>query len=276
MPDLYTSGTINIPNVTGNIVITAVATPGVVTGLTAVFNQGTAVIYETDSLETLRQYLTVTASYSTGSSAVVSGYTLSGTLTEGTSTITASFGGETATFSVTVTALVIPNGSFTFDDGSSVTVHNNHVQIFLKTHVHAASTGGRFVNLSSLNSNTSSIFTNANVNNQSTEYLSAEVGDVVKVGIKNATADNSTWSVAGSNPPYNVAMNLRKKDSSDSALSRAVTVYPADNPTYGIVTNDEVTDTVSSAYIAANLFCYIAYTFPAETTIDFDVSVSKE
>lgn len=107
MPDLYTSGTINIPNVTGNIVITAVATPGVVTSLSAVFNQGTAVIYDTDSLDTLRQYLTVTASYSTGSSAVVSGYTLSGTLTEGTSTVTVTYGGKTTTFNVVVSATYV-------------------------------------------------------------------------------------------------------------------------------------------------------------------------
>lgn len=102
MPDYYSSGTINIANVTGDIVITAVATPGTVTSLSAVFNQGSAIIYDTDSLDTLRQYLTVTASYSTGTSAEVTAYTLSGTLTEGTSTITASFGGQTATFSVTV------------------------------------------------------------------------------------------------------------------------------------------------------------------------------
>lgn len=102
MPDYYSSGTINIPNVTGDIVITAVATPGTVTSLSAVFNQGSAVIYDTDSLDTLRQYLTVTASYSTSTSAEVTTYTLSGTLTEGTSTITAAFRGQTATFSVTV------------------------------------------------------------------------------------------------------------------------------------------------------------------------------
>lgn len=70
--------------------------------ITAVFTQGSAVIYDTDSLDTLKQYLVVTANYSDGTSAEVTNYTLSGTLTEGTSTITANYGGKTATFNVTV------------------------------------------------------------------------------------------------------------------------------------------------------------------------------
>jgi Bacterial Ig-like domain (group 3). len=47
--------------------------------------------------------LTVTATYSASTTATVTDYTLSGTLTEGTSTITVSYGGKTTTFSVTVT-----------------------------------------------------------------------------------------------------------------------------------------------------------------------------
>lgn len=74
-----------------------------VTSISAVFTQGAAVIYDTDSLDTLEQYLVVTASYSDGTSSVVSGYTLSGTLTAGTSTITATYGGQSDTFTVTVT-----------------------------------------------------------------------------------------------------------------------------------------------------------------------------
>lgn len=72
--------------------------------ISAVFSQGSAVIYDTDGLETLRQYLTVTASYSDTTTKTVTDYTLSGTLAVGTSTITASYGGKTDTFSVTVSA----------------------------------------------------------------------------------------------------------------------------------------------------------------------------
>lgn len=45
--------------------------------------------------------ITVTAHYSDGSTADVTGYTLSGMITEGSNTITVSYGGKTATFAVT-------------------------------------------------------------------------------------------------------------------------------------------------------------------------------
>lgn len=73
-----------------------------VTSISAVFTQGAAVIYDTDSLDTLEQYLVVTADYSDGTSAVVTNYTLSGTLTVGTSTITVEYGQQTDTISVVV------------------------------------------------------------------------------------------------------------------------------------------------------------------------------
>lgn len=77
------------------------------TSITAVFNQGTAEIYATDTLDSLRQYLTVTANYDDGTSALVTTYTLSGTLTVGTSTITAAYAGKQATFTVTVSPTTI-------------------------------------------------------------------------------------------------------------------------------------------------------------------------
>lgn len=46
----------------------------------------------------------VTAHYSDGTSATVTGYTLSGTIAEGSNTITVSYGGKTTTFTVTGTA----------------------------------------------------------------------------------------------------------------------------------------------------------------------------
>lgn len=92
--------------------------------ITATFNQGSNVIYNTDSLETLKQYLTVTATYSDGSTLTVTSYSLSGTFTTGNSTITASYGGKTITFNVTVTyndeAFIIINNSL-----DSVTYENN-------------------------------------------------------------------------------------------------------------------------------------------------------
>ena len=87
----------------------------------ALFTQGSAVIYDTDSLDSLRQYLVVTAYYSDETSAVVTDYTLSGTLTVGTSTITASYGGKSSTFNVTVSqSATLSSISAVFNQGTAV------------------------------------------------------------------------------------------------------------------------------------------------------------
>lgn len=72
--------------------------------ISVVFSQGQNAIYTTDSLDVVKDYLTVTANYADGTSAVVTDYTLSGTLAAGTSTITVTYGGKTDTFDVAVTA----------------------------------------------------------------------------------------------------------------------------------------------------------------------------
>lgn len=70
--------------------------------VTAVYTQ-TGTVYDTDTLDSLRNNLVVTANYSDGTSEEVDNYTLNGTLEVGTSTITATYGGLSATFTVTVT-----------------------------------------------------------------------------------------------------------------------------------------------------------------------------
>ena len=74
------------------------------TSITAVYTQGSTIIYPTTPLDSLKAGLTVTATYSNGATQPVTAYTLSGTLTVGTSTITVTYEGETTTFTVTVTA----------------------------------------------------------------------------------------------------------------------------------------------------------------------------
>lgn len=89
--------------------------------ISAVFNQGSVVIYENSSLESLKPYLTVTARYSDGTTQTVTNYTLSGTLTKGTSTITVSYSGKTATFKVVVTErATLQSITATFTQGSTV------------------------------------------------------------------------------------------------------------------------------------------------------------
>jgi lysophospholipase L1-like esterase len=107
----YSNGVLNIPSVTGNIVITVKAVQETIepdepevtlAHIDVVFNQGNNVIYETDSLETLKQYLTVTAKYSNGTVETITSYSLNGLLNVGTNTITVFYEDKTNTFVVTV------------------------------------------------------------------------------------------------------------------------------------------------------------------------------
>lgn len=99
--------------------------------ITAVYTQS-GTVYDTDSLDSLKADLVVTAVYEGGNTETVpaANYTLSGTLTEGTSTITVSYGGKTATFNVTVThnsvlyrlqTAFTSNGTNTIDTGVALT-----------------------------------------------------------------------------------------------------------------------------------------------------------
>ena len=77
--------------------------------ITAVYTQS-GTVYDTDSLDSLKADLVVTAYYDNGTTAdVTSACTLSGTLTEGTSTITATYQEKTATFNVTVVEDIAPS-----------------------------------------------------------------------------------------------------------------------------------------------------------------------
>ena len=73
--------------------------------ISAVYTQS-GTVYDTDSLDDLKDDLVVTGTYDDTSTATIADYTLSGTLTAGTSTVTVSYGGKTDTFTVTVTQYV--------------------------------------------------------------------------------------------------------------------------------------------------------------------------
>ena len=102
---VYSNGVISIPAVTGALVITISAAAKQVSSISAVYTQSSTV-YNDDELDSLKSDLVVTATYDDSSTEVISAanYTLSGTLTAGTSTITVSYSGKTTTFNVTVTA----------------------------------------------------------------------------------------------------------------------------------------------------------------------------
>ena len=76
--------------------------PANLSSITCVYTQS-GTVYDTASLDDLKPDLVVTAHWSDNTTSTVTTYTLSGTLTEGTSTITVAYGGETTSFAVTVT-----------------------------------------------------------------------------------------------------------------------------------------------------------------------------
>jgi uncharacterized protein YjdB len=73
------------------------------------------IVYNTDSLDSLKGDLEVTATWSDGSTMMVPGedYTLSGTLAIGQSVITISYGGQTATFEVAVVGVTSITATYT-------------------------------------------------------------------------------------------------------------------------------------------------------------------
>lgn len=76
-------------------------TPKTLVSISAVYTQS-GTVYDTDTLDSLKADLVVTATYDDSTTETVTAYTLSGTLEEGTSTITVAYGGKTAEFDVTV------------------------------------------------------------------------------------------------------------------------------------------------------------------------------
>ena len=100
----YNNGVISIASVSGDIVITVTAVAITLTGINAAYTQS-GTVYDTDTLDSLKTDLVVTAHYSDSSTQTVlaADYTLSGTLMVGTSAITVTYGGKTTTFNVTVT-----------------------------------------------------------------------------------------------------------------------------------------------------------------------------
>ena len=99
----YSNGTISIVSVTGALVITITAASAGLSYITAVYTQS-GTVYDDATLDSLKSDLVVTAHYSDSSTETVpsTDYTLSGTLAEGTSTVTVTYSGKTATFTVVV------------------------------------------------------------------------------------------------------------------------------------------------------------------------------
>ena len=99
------------------------------TSITAVYEQS-GTVYSIDSLDSLKSDLVVTAHYDDGTDSEVSGYTLSGTLADGTSVITVTLEDKTTSFNVTVTGVTtlytVENHTF---DGTSANTIDTEIKL---------------------------------------------------------------------------------------------------------------------------------------------------
>lgn len=121
--------------------------PATLTSISAVYTQS-GTVYDTDSLDVLKDDLVVTAHYDDSSTRTVTSYTLSGTLTEGTSTITVSYGGKTTTFTVTVSEVQVTY-LYNWDFTQSLVDSVNNAQAEVTSDLSISSSG---LNLSTKNS----------------------------------------------------------------------------------------------------------------------------
>lgn len=120
---------------TGQTYITALYNalypPADLVSISAVYTQP-GKVYSTNTLDSLKSDLVVTALMSDSSTRIVTEYTLSGTLAEGTSVITVTYGGKTTTFNVVVSSHLLYslyNHEFTGDPSISPYI-NTGVQLF--------------------------------------------------------------------------------------------------------------------------------------------------
>lgn len=226
------------------------------TGISATFSPGSATIYDTDSLDTLKQYLTVTATYADSTTATVTDYTLSGTLTEGSSTITVSYGGKTTTFSVIVVtppySLTTGTHTFTVQDAAKyVTISNgNHVKIGFPN-VTSSGSVGAFINLSDLaknQQNAKQTINNVAVNNLADVYFTIPNGASVKWEVKNISVLLGDM-FNGSSSSYEFSIGFRKTNTTVGAINTIG--YPTHTSRLTVEKTFAETTDVSCAFVYA-------------------------
>lgn len=193
----------------------------VLQSITAVYTQS-GTVYSNDSIDSLKNDLVVTAYYDDSTTTIVAStnYTLSGTLTVGTSTITVNYGGKTDTFNVTVTAAPLyqlANGThnFTGTAGGYVTI-SDHSHIKAQRNSGGA-TNYNFVNLSDLNGNGTEINNNTNINNKSAIFT-LQTNDSVRFVVSNVTGDFDDYTIG-----------LRKANGSTSVAAVSGQTTDVDN-----------------------------------------------
>ena len=201
------NGSVTITAVCGDKRATCAATVSgfaTLVSISAVYTQS-GTVYDTDSLDSLKSDLVVTAHYSDSTTQTVTDYTLSGTLTEGTSTVTVAYGGKTTTFNVTVAAHLYPleNGTHTFTTNSRVLTVSNGCEFLYEAPNATSSTApaGAYLNLSEVSANDSSATAWSNIGNtdSDTPLFTIPANATVRLEVKNISLENIGSSTSSDN-----------------------------------------------------------------------------
>lgn len=252
--------TVSYESVTTTVSVTCAAAE--LSYISAVYTQS-GTVYDTDTLDSLKSDLVVTAHYSDSTTSTVASadYTLSGTLAEGTSAITVTYQGMTTTFNVTVSVAVplypFASGSHTFSDGSVLTISNgNHVKFECNTSVSAVGPYNPFFNLSNIEQIATTDLNNPDSVNNKAKTFSLATGDVVKFSVDNVVTDDSN---------YQIQLNMRTANSTTSIGS---------NYQLNVVSSSGNSVTVTSS--AVDVSCAYAYfaICNAGKTYEFDMHLT--
>ena len=245
--------TVSYGGQTTTITVTVVA----LSSISAVYTQS-GTVYTTTSLDDLKADLVVTATFADSTTQTVTGYTLSGTLTEGTSTITVSYAGKTTTFNVTVTETAL----YPIRDISEMAVSSD-----IKLSV---SNGNHIVLKTTSNSRTCYIYSSYvkptyNPGFIANELFSLPAGATYEIKVKNISYTGNT--VASNNF---VGLRANASDSSGTtvATSGSITIANAGDGTLSDVTNTATLETDSVTNIGS-----IAFFVYRPVTLEFDIEL---
>lgn len=232
--------TVSYESVTTTVSVTCAAAE--LSYISAVYTQS-GTVYTTDSLDSLKSDLVVTAHYSDSTTSTVAStdYTLSGTLTVGTSSVTVTYEGKTTTFSVTVTAgglYPMENGTHTFTTspytGRTLTVSNGHHIEY--TNSNLSDTGGYIV-LDPVSANTSEASANQ-WGTITTPKFTLPSGASVELNISNitivgsGTGTTAQVAVALRNQSNTSVLSISAMNPGDTSASNSTTISEATNITY--------------------------------------------
>lgn len=247
-------GTATITATADGVTGTAACTVALPTlsSISAVYTQS-GTVYTTDSLDSLKSDLVVTATYSDSSTSTVpsTDYTLSGTLTVGTSTVTVSYGGKTDTFSVVVseeTALYpLTDGKYYFNGNAGPyfeITNGNHVKVYFAT--------AQTFSMSAINLH-SCTYGHVSYLNNLAKWFTIPANKEAVFSVSNVVNPNG----------YYITMNFKKANSSTSSS------FGTGDTNTGAKT---VSNTLSNDEDVSCLFIYLNFTAQADTYVEYDVN----